>query len=173
MTSVYGAVFDDLAQRWAVIEDAHDEIHLDRNKCGGVGGCSMMATATRMEQEMVEALGRWRDTRGSQPEPAPRRLKSAHSCRLCGRWLEGEWASADAEQCIELQRQMDQGHCDVCPPRKPWGNPSPESRAEMNARVERDARPTPFEREAAAEDDARRVFEGREHDTRSDGNDRW
>jgi len=81
MTSMYGGVFDDLAQRWAVIEDAHDEIHLDRGECGGVGGCAMMATATRMEQEMVEALRRWRDTRESQPTPFEREAAAEDDAR--------------------------------------------------------------------------------------------
>ena len=55
-----------------------------------------------------------------------RKLKSAHSCRLCGRWLEGECNSdtvqrlpAPAREIVQagLLRQMRQGHCDVCPPR--------------------------------------------------------
>lgn len=42
-------------------------------------------------------------------------MKSSHSCRLCGRWLEGELNEADEAEQAELRRQMDQGHCDVCP----------------------------------------------------------
>lgn len=41
-------------------------------------------------------------------------LKSAHSCRLCGRWLEGEWSGASLEEKSEIQRQMDVGRCDDC-----------------------------------------------------------
>lgn len=46
-------------------------------------------------------------------------LKPNHQCRLCGRWLEGEWnaAAPDSRDRDDLQRQMDAGHCDVCPPR--------------------------------------------------------
>lgn len=44
------------------------------------------------------------------------KLKSSHQCRLCGRWLEGEWANADAAGqvglCVALRRQMDNGRCD-------------------------------------------------------------
>jgi hypothetical protein len=40
------------------------------------------------------------------------RLKSAHSCRLCGRWLEGEWSSANAVQRARLQIMMSLGRCD-------------------------------------------------------------
>jgi hypothetical protein len=43
-------------------------------------------------------------------------MKSAHSCRVCRRWLEGEWNWATTEERAALQRQMDQGHCDDCPP---------------------------------------------------------
>lgn len=52
----------------------------------------------------------------------PPKLKSAHSCRRCRRWLEGEWARASAEERVELQRQMSNGICDVCPnpPAWPW-----------------------------------------------------
>lgn len=60
MASMYGAAFDGLAERWAVIENSHDEIHPDRGECGGVGGCSMMLMANRLESEMIEALERWR-----------------------------------------------------------------------------------------------------------------
>jgi hypothetical protein len=42
------------------------------------------------------------------------RFKSAHTCRVCGRWLEGEWSGADAAGRVEIQRQMDAGHCDTC-----------------------------------------------------------
>lgn len=58
--SVYGALFDDLAQRWAVLENEHDKQHPDRGQCGGVGACSMMFAAVGLEQEMVESLGAWR-----------------------------------------------------------------------------------------------------------------
>lgn len=42
-------------------------------------------------------------------------MKSAHSCRVCGRWLEGDWnMSKDPEERDELERQMQNGHCDNC-----------------------------------------------------------
>jgi hypothetical protein len=43
-----------------------------------------------------------------------RRFKSSHQCRVCARWLEGEWSGADVAGRIDLQRQMDLGHCDRC-----------------------------------------------------------
>jgi hypothetical protein len=43
------------------------------------------------------------------------RFKSAHSCRLCGRWLEGEWARAVTDDEREsIERQMNNGMCDDC-----------------------------------------------------------
>lgn len=48
------------------------------------------------------------------PLPYVKPLKSAHSCRVCRRWLEGEWPRATAEQKVEIQRQMDVGRCDDC-----------------------------------------------------------
>lgn len=42
------------------------------------------------------------------------RFKSSTSCRLCRRWFEGDWFRADAAQRVEIQRQMDAGHCDDC-----------------------------------------------------------
>jgi hypothetical protein len=56
----YGYDFDALATRWAIIENEHDRHHPDRNECGGVGGCSMMFAANRLESEMVDALKEWR-----------------------------------------------------------------------------------------------------------------
>jgi hypothetical protein len=56
----YGAQFDRLAERWAVIENEHDKQHPDRSRCGGVGGCSMMAAAVDLEHAMIEALEEWR-----------------------------------------------------------------------------------------------------------------
>lgn len=58
--SVYGVEFDRLALRWACIENEHDQLHPDRNECGGVGGCSMMFVAVGLAQEMIDALGEWR-----------------------------------------------------------------------------------------------------------------
>jgi hypothetical protein len=58
--SAYGARFDDLAQRWRIIENEHDREHPDRSRCGGVGGCSMMLVANKLEGEMVDALTEWR-----------------------------------------------------------------------------------------------------------------
>lgn len=58
--SGYGPKFDRLAAEWRVIENAHDREHPTRNECGGVGGCTMMRVATRLEQDMIEALEEWR-----------------------------------------------------------------------------------------------------------------
>jgi dihydroxyacid dehydratase/phosphogluconate dehydratase len=58
--SAYGATFDRLAETWRVIENEHDKEHPDRSRCGGVGACSMMFTANRLESEMVDALNDWR-----------------------------------------------------------------------------------------------------------------
>jgi hypothetical protein len=58
--SVYGNDFDQLAQEWAVIENAHDREHPDRGECGGVGACTMMRVAHILEGQMVEALEEWR-----------------------------------------------------------------------------------------------------------------
>lgn len=55
-------------------------------------------------------------------------MKSSTSCRVCRHWLEGDWnrlhslrrvdrlTEAVQEKLDALQRQMDQGHCDGCPP---------------------------------------------------------
>ena len=59
--SAYGAEFDRVAERWRVIENEHDRHHPDRDECGGVGGCSMMFVAVGLEQEMIDALGVWRE----------------------------------------------------------------------------------------------------------------
>lgn len=58
--SAYGAEFDRLAHRWAIIENEHDREHPDRDRCGGVGGCSMMFAAVTLEHEMIDALESWR-----------------------------------------------------------------------------------------------------------------
>lgn len=58
--SEYGVVFDQLAEEWRVIENAHDREHPDRRLCGGVGGCSMMFTAVGLEHDMIDALEEWR-----------------------------------------------------------------------------------------------------------------
>ena len=58
--SQYGAEFDRLAARWAVIEDEHDKQHPDRSECGGVGGCSMLAAGCDLKHEMIDAFDRWR-----------------------------------------------------------------------------------------------------------------
>jgi hypothetical protein len=58
--SEYGATFDRLARRWAVVENEHDRHHPDRGQCGGVGGCSMMFAAVGLQDEMIDALGEWR-----------------------------------------------------------------------------------------------------------------
>lgn len=46
--------------------------------------------------------------------PYVRPLKSNHQCRLCRRWLEGEWSGADPLGRIQIMRQMDFGRCDDC-----------------------------------------------------------
>jgi hypothetical protein len=40
----------------------------------------------------------------------------AHSelCRMCSRWLEGDWTRADPAEKRELERQMAVGRCDDC-----------------------------------------------------------
>lgn len=44
-------------------------------------------------------------------------MKSAHSCRVCSRYLEGDLNRATSEEeRSSLMRQMGQGHCDDCPP---------------------------------------------------------
>ena len=44
-------------------------------------------------------------------------MKPNHQCRVCGRWLEGEWnLTTDPDLQAALQRQMNQGHCDSCTP---------------------------------------------------------
>lgn len=58
--SQYGAQFDRLADKWAVIENEHDKQHPDRSECGGVGACSMMAAAFDLREEMVDRLHDWR-----------------------------------------------------------------------------------------------------------------
>lgn len=58
--SQYGAEFNEQAERWRVIENEHDRLHPDRDECGGVGGCSMMLAAVRLEHEMIESLVEWR-----------------------------------------------------------------------------------------------------------------
>ena len=58
--SEYGDEFDRLAVKWRVIENVHDEIHPDRDQCGGVGGCSMMFAAIGIGHDMISALEVWR-----------------------------------------------------------------------------------------------------------------
>lgn len=58
--SEYGAPFDRIAARWAVLENEHDKQHLERDQCGGVGRCSMMFAAHTLEEEMLDALRVWR-----------------------------------------------------------------------------------------------------------------
>lgn len=77
------------------------------------------------------------------------RMKGNHQCRLCGRWLEGEWNRSKSEaERAELARQMEQGHCDGC------GQPPDyaQARAELDAalldldRLQELTRADPFER---------------------------
>jgi hypothetical protein len=58
--SRYGAEFDRLADTWATIEKEHDKQHPDRSECGGLGGCSMMAAAFDLRQQMIDQLEAWR-----------------------------------------------------------------------------------------------------------------
>ncbi len=59
--SRYGADFDRLADTWAVLENEHDKMHPDRDVCGGVGGCSLMAAAYDLAEQMrLGALVSWR-----------------------------------------------------------------------------------------------------------------
>lgn len=58
--SRYGREFDELATRWANLEREHDEEHPDRDECGGIGGCSMMARAVSLVHLMEDALVDWR-----------------------------------------------------------------------------------------------------------------
>jgi hypothetical protein len=58
--SEYGAEFDRLAAEWKVIENAHDREHPDRDRCGGVGGCTMMLIAHQLESDMIGQLDAWR-----------------------------------------------------------------------------------------------------------------
>lgn len=65
MASRYGAQFDRLADRWKALEYEHDQIHPDRDECGGIGGCTMMAAAHDLRTQMREQLDNWR-TRGTR-----------------------------------------------------------------------------------------------------------
>jgi hypothetical protein len=58
--SFYGDAFDALAGRWAVLENIHDTEHPNRDQCGGVGDCSMMMAAHKLETQMIDALVEWR-----------------------------------------------------------------------------------------------------------------
>lgn len=60
MATSYSPEFDDLTSRWEIIENEHDRHHPDRSDCDGVGGCSMMFAAVGLEQEMMDALDKWR-----------------------------------------------------------------------------------------------------------------
>lgn len=48
------------------------------------------------------------------PLPYVKPLKSSHECRVCRRWLEGEWARGTPGERVELERQMSVGRCDGC-----------------------------------------------------------
>lgn len=67
---MYGAEFDDLAHRWAILENEHDREHPDRNQCGGVGGCSLMFAAKGLADEMIAALTEWRRARPTTADVA-------------------------------------------------------------------------------------------------------
>lgn len=66
--SRYGRTFDDLVDRWSALEREHDVIHPDRADCGGVGGCTLMARAFDLRQEMGERLEEWRKPSRKYPE---------------------------------------------------------------------------------------------------------
>ena len=65
--SRYGQVFDDLAERWARLEREHDELHPDRDECGGIGGCSLMERAVQLGHLMDDALVDWRIDHWGRP----------------------------------------------------------------------------------------------------------
>lgn len=65
MASVYGTEFDRLAKTWATLEHEHDRQHPDRDRCGGVGGCSMMFAAHDLATQMIDALDAWRRRRAT------------------------------------------------------------------------------------------------------------
>src|SRR5207244_1364470 len=49
----------------------------------------------------------------------PRTFKSAHSCRVCGHWSEGDWNMAPRgpggdDQRAKAEREMGRGCCDNC-----------------------------------------------------------
>lgn len=58
--SRYGRAFDELTDRWALLEREHDAVHPDRDECGGVGGCAMMRRCVDLEHQLVDALVDWR-----------------------------------------------------------------------------------------------------------------
>lgn len=65
----------------------------------------------------LEAQVHGRQMIAMRDDPAPPRcaFKDSTSCRICRRWLEGEWnRAAPGPERTELQRQMDAGHCDLC-----------------------------------------------------------
>jgi hypothetical protein len=69
--SCYGSDFDRLADRWRALEYEHDQVHPDRNDCGGVGGCSMMRAAHDLKTQMGEQLATWRLHAKAAPELTP------------------------------------------------------------------------------------------------------
>lgn len=71
--------------------------------------------------ERLAAIERYQGTEATKIKAilnstdGPKPLKSSHSCRVCGRWLEGDWNRSDDDaQRAEIQRQMDAGRCDTC-----------------------------------------------------------
>lgn len=61
-TSRYGKRFDERADEWARLENAHDLMHPNRSDCGGVGGCPMMMAAVENEQSLIHWLEEWRQS---------------------------------------------------------------------------------------------------------------
>ncbi|MGI5223587.1 hypothetical protein [Actinoallomurus sp. CA-142502] len=78
--SRYDAEFDRLADRWRAIEDEHDQIHPDRDDCGGVGACVMMRAAHDLETRMQDALESWRRGADGDEEDSVGEAR----CRVCG-----------------------------------------------------------------------------------------
>jgi hypothetical protein len=82
--SRYGSEFDRLADRWCALETEHDQLHPDRDECGGVGGCSLMAAAYDLRTQMRDALESWRVT-----------LAVREGLRPCGCDHHGDHAGCD------------------------------------------------------------------------------
>jgi len=71
-----------------------------------------VGSTMRAIHQLLDEIERLKGT--LPPLPYVKPLKSSHECRVCRRWLEGEWSRAAPEQQDELQRQMNVGRCDNC-----------------------------------------------------------